>query len=932
MAKIAQTQELKVFLDELYENLDYLDNAIIKLEEDPNDKETLEEVFRVAHTIKGSAGFLDLNNLVALGHSMENVFTEFYNDKIAITREAIDALLECKDAINEIAAALATNRDPAVIMVDDLVKKVDSFISAEEGSGEQVVKRATSSMGLGVKEVIAGTFLVRIWVSKEEVVPAIRSFLVKKKLSDIAEIIKQDPDEEYLESDEFASQTDRIVSFYVKSRLNKNEIHQMINVDLIDRIEILDESEQRRAVETSQKKEKQETATVIADASNTVRIPVDRLDILLNLIGEMVIANSGFSQIQDELRSDPMLDNIYRNVRDRTKELYRISSDIQELIMISRLVPIGQVFNRFKRFVRDYSRRSDKKVRLLIEGESTEIDKKIIDEISKPLTHLVRNSLDHGLETAAERVSKGKHEEGTLSLRAFQEGNYINIVVEDDGRGLNHQEILERAVQKGLISDDEAAFVSENEIKNFIFHSGFSTKTDVDEVSGRGIGMDVVKRSVEQLNGTLDIDSFVDSGTKITVKLPLTLAILNALIVQVGNEKMSIPMSSIVETQKVIGEQLITIEGNLMIKLRDTIVTLIKLSDIFNIESEPIRIGGKKEYSVVIIEHNETLMGILVDEFINRQEMVIKSLTEHYRHIDGISGASILGDGSIILIVDVHGVIQLFKNQTVDSSQADLLMGARVDQTFDLERNGDVIKLYTDPMTHGEEEIEPADDTTIVGEVEISKKETGGIALVNQEYTREDLLTLKTIIEEDSDKVMRWIKLGNQKVIEGLVSLTGNNDIRMGKVRAKRVKISKLRKLIDRIEKADRQVVDFALPIIPFNGRMHFLLSHGNAMKMVKLMWAAANLPEQEEYNYDPLFEVTNIIGSAYTNSLTEIADVAIEPGLPVLLEGIQPFKEDIEKTVEQNISHFIYIENLVYWGEKDLLAELLIMLPSINV
>lgn len=1112
MVQAPDTEELKVFLDELNENLTFLDDAILNLEENPDDKETLEEIFRVAHTIKGSASFLGLKNLVELGHSMENVFMEFHKGGIEVTRDVIDTVLACKDAIESIGHALGKGEDTEAIEVDDLVNRVKAFLQT---SGEKSAKEEVKAPGLSPHiEKFDDCTVVRVWVSHLEVAPSIRAFLVQKNLSDLGEIFKQEPEEEFLDSEEFQAQEELEVRYWFQPGIAKAEIENALKIDLIDKVEVIEDEEideynkahggsaTPAKKEDKPKKDKPKPSTKAKDkddveVSDNVRIPVSRLDTLLNLVGELVITNSGFLNVQEEIRKIPGFDSSYRNMRDRVKELFRISADIQELVMKSRLVPVGQVFHRFKRFVRDYSGKSDKMIQFQTVGDDTEIDKMIIDEMIKPLTHMVRNSLDHGIETVSERLEAGKPEAGTLTLAASQEGNYINISIGDDGHGIDVQRVKQKAISKGIIGKDEAEKMSDEQARQLIFHQGFSTKEAVDEMSGRGVGMDVVKRSVEVLNGTILVDSVFGKGTKITIKLPLTLAILNALIVQVGRERFCIPMASIIETQKVNQNSFITVEGNEMVRLRNQLIPIIDLSKIFDQfgeiepeqEEDDIEIEydepeeGKNEeddeFPVIVVEYNDSLVGFLVDQFISRQEMVIKSLAEHFRPIDGISGASILGDGTIILILDVHGVIQLFraykrglgsqmaaatsissggssgvgkkgqpklysdkakvkvvdglpqvikidegkKEQTAAEKLAELDNRAKppipsqgtpvpqptvkqVETAEDTVSNEDLAKAFpglsdaedsgyivpetvTSPLPNVQQEAQqpkaeqeevPMPDADTASAQDIAdilalkpdldeEPETATTTQENEdivpfddapsesseegdasriafshhdeaneffEHTPEQLERLQRLFDPSYIDVLKdWLRQGNSRAIQGIQQLTGNVNIRMGKSKAKRILSDKIDDLLARITQNRHGSISFVLPILPLDGAIFFILKQESAAQMVKMLWQEMNLPapeEGEEIDFEPLMEVTNIIGSSYTNSLSQVSDATVEPGIPQLLHGQERIEEEIQKRLVNTDFKILYVENQFLWEQEDIFAELLIMLPEINV
>ncbi len=986
MTQVQDKEDLRVFLEELNENLSYLDNAIIALEEHPDDKEILSEIFRVAHTVKGNAGFLDLKNLVDLGHTMENVFQEMKKGNTPITRKVIDILLECKDTINTIGQALAEGGDPGSIPVQHLIQRVNGILeSAPEENTTPVADEHNNRET--IVEYRPGTTLVRIWISPHEPAPAVRAFLVETRVGQIGQIVHSYPPEDERELPEFAN-SDREIGYYIKTDLAKDDIPERIHVDLIERIEVLDEEDQKRLQKKRHEADgSDETGTgrsVKEDTStgDTVRIPVSRLDVLLNLVGELVIANSGLLQIQEIIKDRPELVELERQVRDRVKEIFRISADVQELVMKSRLVPIGQVFSRFKRFVRDYSGRSGKKIQLTLLGEETEIDKKIIDEMIKPLTHLVRNALDHGIEEAEVRVQKGKPATGQLKLHAFQEGNYINVVIEDDGKGLDYVKIVSKAIQAGILTKEQASSITEDEAKMLIFHSGLSTKDSVDDLSGRGIGMDIVKRSVEMLNGTLDIQSKKDQGTKIIIKLPLTLAIINALIVTVGDEKFSIPMASIVETQKVTRENILMIEGSEMVRLRDTLIPLIRLNRIFNIPSS--HSSENATFPVIVVEYNDTLVGLLVDQFLTRHEMVIKSLAEHYRTVEGISGASILGDGDIILILDVHGIIQIYRQlssgllNTERNTRISFVRheGPILDSIARLEkekkrRAAEAPTVVSTPAPEAEQQdkpeqtpmketvkaveaqpnIEPstpqnkqslvdelvrkarADASPLVDISSLSLQESGALSFHQEDQREASLKKLKELFDPDKrDLLKEWLRQGNIRAIQGIQALTGSRNIKLDKSKGRHIHIDKIDTLLNKLKATKSNLVDFMLPMEPLDGAVHFILTTDNAARVVKLLLTEANLPIPDEIDYEPIMEVTNILGSSYTNSLTHLTDVIVEPGVPTVLESKEEIIESIQSKLSENAFEILYIENQFLWEHEDIAAELLILIPEITV
>lgn len=983
MVEVQDKDEIRIFLEELNENLSFLDNAIIALEEDPGNKEMLQEIFRVAHTVKGNAGFLDIKSLVNLGHAMEEVFKEFEKGNIPVTSNVIDTLLECKDTIETIGATMAEDKDPEEIEVAHLIERVNGFIgkgAAPQAGGEAAPAEQKESVSEDeIPEYIPDTTLIRVWISPLEQAPSVRAFLVQQKVESFSDIVKNEPNEDEVEGADF-SQSDRELRFWVQTEIPPEDIPDLISVDLIERIEVLSEEDQKKLNEKlhtapasrrtpSEHKPANKEEVALTD---TVRIPVSRLDILLNLVGELVIANSGLIQIQEHLKDRPELNDVDRQLRDRVKEIFRISADVQELVMKSRLVPIGQVFSRFKRFVRDYSMRTNKRILLELEGEETEIDKKIIDEMIKPLTHLVRNSVDHGIESTEERLASGKPEEGTLVLAAAQEGNYINVIVEDDGKGLDYNKIVSKAVNKGVITREEAAKLTEEEAKGLIFHPGFSTKEQADDISGRGIGMDVVRHSIEILNGTIDFQTAVGKGSKVTIKLPLTLAIINALIVQVGEEKYSVPMGAIVETQKIRKENILMIDGNEMVRLRDVLIPLIRLNKIFKIENS--KNIDQETYPVIVVEYNETLVGLLVDQFLTRHEMVIKSLAEHYRPIEGISGASIMGDGDIILILDVHGIIQLYKQMANGSpiqenvarikfepsarpsaptpkskpeEKGEEMKSEKVKEEAPEEKKAEQPETPQPPAAPAE--AENSTQSLVDKLIQEAKQESEGKPFINMDdldiaedaalsfhkdhHKEESLTKLKEIFHpENRDTLKEWLKQGNGRAIQGIQALTGTLNIRLEKSKGKQISFEKIDNLLQRLSSESSKLIDFSLPINPLDGTVHFILNEENARKIVSLLMTQAGLDVPEELEYEPIMEVTNILGSAYTNSLTAITEVPVEPGVPKIMDEKEEIIENIRAQIAGPETEILYVENEFLWEDEDIKAELLILIPEIMV
>ncbi len=617
---------LEDFLIEAFELIEQLDQDLVELENNPEDLELLNSIFRVAHTIKGSSSFLNLDTLTELTHHMEDVLNKARKGELSITPVIMDTVLE---SIDMMKALLYSVRDTGSDQNDDIViapvcAKLDAI-----SKGEEIQEQDEISTEEEHKEE-----------EPEETEP------------------EEEPDYSDMSDEEVEAEIERLLQ--EKREEKKKKKKEKKAEPKIDKKE---ETPKKEIPKKEPKKSNKTTSAPIKKSSGstleqTIRVEVKRLDHLMNLIGELVLGKNRLLKIYDDVEERYEGEKFLEELNQVVSSVSIVTTDLQIAVMKTRMLPIAKVFNKFPRMVRDLSRELGKNIELKISGEETELDKSIIEEIGDPLVHIIRNSCDHGIEDAQTRLAMGKPEHGTIELKAYNEGNSIVIEIVDDGKGLDSDMLIQKSLEKGLITEREADNLTDKEAFALIFKPGFSTAAAVTNVSGRGVGMDVVKTNIEKLNGIIDIDSEKGKGTIIKLKIPLTLAIIQALLVGAQEEYFAIPLSSVLETVRVPAEEIYSIEGKDVLRLREEILPLVRLSDVFGIEE--VFDSGENLY-IVVIALAESKLGVIVDTLVGQEEIVIKSLGDYLQGIKGIAGATIRGDGRVTLIVDVGALMELAK-------------------------------------------------------------------------------------------------------------------------------------------------------------------------------------------------------------------------------------------------------------------------------
>ena len=693
------SQYLEIFIDETSEHLQNLSDCIMELEKEPENMDTINEIFRAAHSLKGMAGTMGFKRMQHLTHDMENVFQEVRSERLKINSSMIDLLFQCLDAIEGYLNNIKESSDEGTEDNELIIRELNQLIAAANGETPQEEPVAAAPVSAppaeestsGGKKYLeielsdsekdklkeaekSGQHLYGMTVSiqKECLLKAARAFLVFKAVEEFGQILVYSPSSQDIEDEKFEFD----FSFYVASEepyekladaaKAVSEIECVVGEELsYEALAAHQEQAEEKAAEPAaeQKTEKaqpekpkaQTAATGAAKkqaaakpvTNRTVRVDIEKLDALMNQVSELIIAKNSLVSISSAENGEFQNQSFHEQIEG----LERITTSLHESVMKVRMVPIESVVNKFPRMIRDLSRKLNKKMELYMSGEDTELDRTVVDQIGDPLQHLLRNSADHGLEDNEERVANGKPEVGSIFLKAFQEGNNVIIQVGDDGGGIDVEAVRQKAVERGIITQEQSETMSKKEIVNLLFMPSFSMAKKITDISGRGVGLDVVKSNIEALGGDVEVKTEIGEGTTFTVRLPLTLAIVQALMVVIGDEKYAIPIGSISNIEDIPVEEIRYVEAKEVIHLRGKVIPIIRLDQVLDIEpgdSQP------QSLTVVIVQKGDSLAGLVVDRLMGQQEIVIKSLGKYMNNNKIISGATILGDGEVALILDVN--------------------------------------------------------------------------------------------------------------------------------------------------------------------------------------------------------------------------------------------------------------------------------------
>ena len=685
------SQYLEIFIDETKEHVQNLNSQILELEQNPENADVVNEIFRAAHSLKGMAGTMGFKRMQTLTHDMENVFSEVRNGSIKVNASIIDVVFQCLDALEEYLANIQESADEGTNDNEPIIKELNNILKGEAGGAaapkaeeKKEEKKAetaadgsdgrkwllinlNSSQSNGIVEAKKqgmNVFGVTVKVQESCILKAARAFLVFKALEELGEVIVSSPSAQDIEDEHFELDfsvviiTEKSLEEVIGAAQNVSEIEQVLGAPIEDSALHPDapvEQPQTSAIQIKEadkpqpeKKAGEKKAVGKPIVNRTVRVDIEKLDVLMNLVSELIIAkNSLVSAAGVESRG-------HSAFNEHIEYLESVTTNLHESVMKVRMVPIESVVTKFPRMIRDLSKKLNKKMELYMSGEETELDRTVVDEIGDPLMHLLRNSADHGLESTEERIKRGKNPTGSIFLDAYQDGNNVVIEVRDDGNGINVEAVKKKAIERGTITAEQGEQMSDKEIIDLLFLPSFSTAKVVSDVSGRGVGLDVVKSKIEALSGEIEVKSKLGEGSSWIIRLPLTLAIIQALMVDVGGEKYAISLGNIQTIEDIHPSEIKSVQSKEVINLRGNVIPLIRLNEVLDIESKK---SPDENLVVVIVKKGDKLAGLVIDELLGQLEIVIKSLGKYINKCKIISGATILGDGEIALILDANALI-----------------------------------------------------------------------------------------------------------------------------------------------------------------------------------------------------------------------------------------------------------------------------------
>ena len=694
------SQYLEIFIDESNEHLQTLSDELMVLEKEPENKDTINEIFRAAHSLKGMAGTMGYKRMQNLTHNMENVFSEIRNDKMKVNSKLVDVLFQCLDALESYVDNIRNTQDEGTDDNEPIIKELNDFLANEGKENAQPKEEKPQEEAKpegGTDETITDVSLadfeknavnealkkgmhvcnIHVYVDPNCILKAARAFLVFKNLEGHGDVIKSMPSVQDIEDEKFDFDfsivfvTEEEASKILDIIKNVSEIKDAVLTEIKEPLKTEDDNapaeaskeehkNEAPAQDSAEKKPAPSAAKKPAQAASakpgvkpvgrSVRVDIEKLDVLMNLVSELIIAKNGLVASA----SDEEGNAANQGFHEQIEYLERVTTNLHESVMKVRMMPIESVVSKFPRMIRDLSKKLNKKMELYMTGEETELDRTVIDEIGDPLMHLLRNSADHGLESAEVRAERGKPEVGSIFLNAYQDGNNVVIEVGDDGNGIDVEKVKAKAIEKGNITEEQAEMMTEKEIIDLLFRPSFSTSDKITDVSGRGVGLDVVKSKIEALGGAVEVKTTYGVGSTFIIHLPLTLAIIQALMVKLGDEKYAISLDSIQTIEDIPVSEIKYVHAKEVINLRGNVIPLVRLRELLDVPGEPEK---SENITVVIVSKGDKQAGLVVDSLIGQLEIVIKSLGKYININKMISGATILGDGSVALIIDANTLV-----------------------------------------------------------------------------------------------------------------------------------------------------------------------------------------------------------------------------------------------------------------------------------
>ena len=694
------SQYLEIFIDESNEHLQTLSDELMVLEKEPENKDTINEIFRAAHSLKGMAGTMGYKRMQNLTHNMENVFSEIRNDKMKVNSKLVDVLFQCLDALESYVDNIRNTQDEGTDDNEPIIKELNDFLANEGQENAQPKEEKPQEEAKpegGTDETITDVSLadfeknavnealkkgmhvcnIHVYVDPNCILKAARAFLVFKNLEGHGDVIKSMPSVQDIEDEKFDFDfsivfvTEEEASKILDIIKNVSEIKDAVLTEIKEPLKTEDDNapaeaskeehkNEAPAQDSAEKKPAPSAAKKPAQAASakpgvkpvgrSVRVDIEKLDVLMNLVSELIIAKNGLVASA----SDEEGNAANQGFHEQIEYLERVTTNLHESVMKVRMMPIESVVSKFPRMIRDLSKKLNKKMELYMTGEETELDRTVIDDIGDPLMHLLRNSADHGLESAEVRAERGKPEVGSIFLNAYQDGNNVVIEVGDDGNGIDVEKVKAKAIEKGNITEEQAEMMTEKEIIDLLFRPSFSTSDKITDVSGRGVGLDVVKSKIEALGGAVEVKTTYGVGSTFIIHLPLTLAIIQALMVKLGDEKYAISLDSIQTIEDIPVSEIKYVHAKEVINLRGNVIPLVRLRELLDVPGEP---EESENITVVIVSKGDKQAGLVVDSLIGQLEIVIKSLGKYININKMISGATILGDGSVALIIDANTLV-----------------------------------------------------------------------------------------------------------------------------------------------------------------------------------------------------------------------------------------------------------------------------------
>lgn len=696
------SQYLEMFIEETKEHLQDLNDQVLILEAEPDNIDTINEIFRAAHSLKGMAGTMGFKRMQRLTHDMENVFSEIRNGKMGVTPDLVDVVFKCLDAIEEYLDCIVNTSDEGENDNEDIIRTLNACLEAEsapaappvehESKVQETADKADDSEAASqaasievsddkrkflkidiadfernaiaeAKAKNLNVYGATVYIDENCILKAARAFLVFKGIEGVGEIIKSVPGVQDIEDERFDFDfsmliiSEKPIDAVRKIIADVSEIKEVVieEYEIPSDVKVVSSVQEKEEEHHEKKDDKKKAApakNAKAVANRSVRVDIEKLDVLMNLVSELIIAKNGLVSASSTSQDDNKAS--MQSFNEQIEYLERVTTNLHESVMKVRMVPIESVVNRFPRMIRDLSKKLGKEMELIMTGEETELDRTVIDEIGDPLMHMLRNSADHGLESTIDRLKLGKPQVGTIQLNAYQDGNNVTIDVIDDGAGIDVEKVKASAIKKGHITEEQAEMLSEKEAIDLLFRPAFSTAEKISDVSGRGVGLDVVKNKIEGLGGDVEVTTKLGEGTKFTVRLPLTLAIIQALMVEVRDEKYAIPLNSIETIEDIMVSDIKYVQQKEVINLRGTVIPIVRLDEV--LDSEP-REKEPENLVVVIVKKGDKLTGLVIDNLLGQQEIVIKPLGKYINIPKIISGATILGDGGVALIIDSNSLI-----------------------------------------------------------------------------------------------------------------------------------------------------------------------------------------------------------------------------------------------------------------------------------